>query len=107
MSFYQNYLRKCNEKGVSPSLAAQKAGTTKTSVNRWKNGSTPTDATIYKLADFFVCDISDLIDEKETPAAQGDGLNDKQRELIQLVEQLNDQQAAMLLSQVKGLLSDQ
>ena len=63
MSFYQNYLRKCNEKGISPSLAAQKAGTTKTSVTRWKNGSIPSDATIQKLAEFFGCDPQDLLGE--------------------------------------------
>lgn len=64
MSFYQNYIQQCNKKGVSPSKAAIDAGTTKTSVNRWKNGSLPTDATIAKLADYFGVTVDELIDEK-------------------------------------------
>ena len=73
VNFYDNYLRKCNAKGVSPSRAAIEAGTTKTSVNRWKFGSMPSDATLLKLADYFECPVSELIGFENAEPAPEDG----------------------------------
>lgn len=76
MNFYDKYVRRCNDIGKSPSAVAIEAGTTKTSVNRWKNGSLPSDATLLKLADYFGCTPDDLRgdDETKTPATEnGDG----------------------------------
>lgn len=78
VNFYDNYLRLCNAKKITPSRAAVEAGTTKTSVNRWKNGSRPSDAMLLKLADYFQCSIEDLIGsegdtEKAPPAGDGEG----------------------------------
>lgn len=76
MNFYDKYVRRCNDIGKSPSAVAIEAGTTKTSVNRWKNGSLPSDATLLKLADYFGCTPEDLRgdDETKTPATEnGDG----------------------------------
>ena len=73
VNFYDNYLRKCNAKGVSPSRAAIEAGTTKTSVNRWKFGSMPSDATLLKLADYFECPVSELIGFENAEPAPEEG----------------------------------
>lgn len=73
VNFYDNYLRKCNAKGVSPSRAAIEAGTTKTSVNRWKSGSMPSDATLLKLADYFECPVSELIGFENAEPAPEEG----------------------------------
>lgn len=53
MSFYQSYLKLCNSIGKSPTAVATSIGISRTSVNRWKNGSTPTDANILAIADYF------------------------------------------------------
>ena len=53
MNFYDNYISLCNRAGKSPSAVALEIGLTKPTVNRWKNGSFPTDATIRKVADYF------------------------------------------------------
>ena len=53
MNFYDNYISLCNRAGKSPSAVALEIGLTKPTVNRWKNGSFPTDATLRKVADYF------------------------------------------------------
>ena len=64
MAFYQQFIKLCNETGISPSRAALNAGLSKTSVNGWKRGQTPTDKNIAKLAEVFNVPVS-YFDEKE------------------------------------------
>lgn len=51
--FYDEFIRLCNGVGKSPTAAAREMGLTGAHVNRWKNGSTPTDATVFKVCDYF------------------------------------------------------
>ena len=51
--FYDNYIQLCNSVNKTPSAVAVEMGISKTSVNRWKNGSYPTDATMRKIANYF------------------------------------------------------
>ena len=64
MAFYQQFIKLCNDTGISPSRAALNAGLSKTSVNGWKRGQTPTDKNIAKLAEVFNFPVS-YFDEKE------------------------------------------
>jgi transcriptional regulator with XRE-family HTH domain len=64
MAFYQQFIKLCNTTGISPSRAALNAGLSKTSVNGWKRGQTPTDKNIAKLAEVFNVPVS-YFDEKE------------------------------------------
>lgn len=64
MTFYQQFIKLCNATGISPSRAALNAGLSKTSVNGWKRGQTPTDKNIAKLAEVFNVPVS-YFDEKE------------------------------------------
>ena len=43
--FYDNFIKACNFKGVSPSAALVEAGLNKSAGTRWKSGHEPTDAT--------------------------------------------------------------
>ena len=53
MKFYDNYIEMCNKIGKTPSAVALEIGLSKPTVNRWKNGSLPTDATLRKIAAYF------------------------------------------------------
>lgn len=88
MAFYQNYIKKCNEKNVSPTRAAIEAGSSKGAVNRWKNGSNPSDATVEKLAKYLECSFDDLKQaEKERPVPQTEnGLSDDAMEAAALFD---------------------
>lgn len=56
--FWRIFIELCNRSGVKPSNVADAIGINKSSVTGWKKGSTPTDATIQRLADFFGVDPS-------------------------------------------------
>lgn len=71
MNFYSKYLVLCNSISKSPSRVALDCGISKTSVNRWKNGSVPTDANLLILADYFNVPVERLApdDERLVPPA--------------------------------------
>ena len=51
--FYKEFVRLCSESGQTPTGAAKAMGYTGAHVNKWKNGSTPTDLTLLKIANYF------------------------------------------------------
>ena len=63
MEFYDNFIALCNKIGKTPSAAAIEIGLAKPTVNRWKNGSVPTDATLRKVADYFGVPTDQLLGE--------------------------------------------
>jgi transcriptional regulator with XRE-family HTH domain len=71
--FYDNYLRLCNSVGKSPSAVALEIGIEKSTVTRWKQGKSQTDANIRKVADYFGVPVSELTGEKEkAPTQEGE-----------------------------------
>lgn len=73
--FYDNYIRLCNSVNKTPSAVAVEMGISKTSVNRWKNGSYPTDATMLRIANYFKVTVDVLksgehFEQKETPTPE-------------------------------------
>lgn len=51
--FYDNLIKICNARGISPSAAIAEAGINKSAGTRWKSGKKPTAANVQKLADYF------------------------------------------------------
>lgn len=51
--FYDQFIRLCNSVGKSPTAVAKEMGLSGAHVNRWKNGSKPTDTTILKVCAYF------------------------------------------------------
>ena len=72
--FYDNYIRLCNSIKKSPSAVALEIGIAKPTVNRWKHGSRPTDATLGKIAAYFGVSKDELLgkEQKETPTPKGE-----------------------------------
>ena len=68
MSFYSNFVHKCNEQGKTPTAVALELGIAKSSVSCWKKrNSTPTDVNLIKIANYFGCSVSDLTGEEKEP----------------------------------------
>lgn len=66
--FYDNYLRLCNQKGVSASGAALEMGLSRAAVTGWAQGKVPRDATLRRIADYFGVSVEELTrDQKEKP----------------------------------------
>lgn len=86
--FYDNFIKACNFKGVSPSAALVEAGLNKSAGTRWKSGHEPTDATLQKLADYFGLTKAELLGQKESPPPKGGGLT---QEFARIFDQLSPQ----------------
>ena len=51
--FYKEFVRLCRESGQTPTGAAKAMGYAGAHVNKWKNGSIPTDLTLLNIANYF------------------------------------------------------
>ena len=94
MNFYQRYIELCNKIGKAPSAVAVEIGLTKPTVNRWKTGSTPTDATAAKVASYFnvsVATMMGLEEEKKEQPTESE-LSIKKKEFIKKIEGMSDAQ---------------
>lgn len=103
MAFYDNYIRLCAEKGISPSAAAIEIGIKKSNVTYWKNNrNNPSDVTIAKVADYFGVSVQELKgDQKEkSPAPEG-------VEQIPGYEDLSEENKAKARDFIAFLLSQQ
>lgn len=66
--FYDNFLKLCNQKGISPTSAVVEMGFQKSVVTRWKK-SIPTDANKLKISQYFGITVDELMHgKKEKPA---------------------------------------
>lgn len=97
MNFYQRYVELCNEMGKTPSAVALKMGLSKTAVNRWKNGSNPTDATVVKIASYFNVTVDYMmgLEEKKEQSTESE-LSTIKKDFIQKVQGMSDAQIERL-----------
>lgn len=51
--FYEKYLTLCSQRGLSPSAAALEIGFSNSAATQWSHGSQPSNASIYKIAQYF------------------------------------------------------
>lgn len=102
--FYFNYVRLCNEKGLSPSAAAENMGFQRSVVTRWSKGSIPRTATLQKIADYFGVSLEELVNEKEKPADQVvDGLTEEEIEYLRWYrEKASERDKALIRMIVRG-----
>lgn len=70
--FWENFVKICNDKNISPNKACADLGLSKATSTKWKNGSQPRDTTMRKIADYFGVTVDYLIGrEKEQPIHGG------------------------------------
>lgn len=103
MDFYEKYIALCNEIGKTPSAVALEMGLSKPSVHRWKNGGSPTDATLAKIASYFGVSVAYLLGkEQKKPTIEVDSgikenkLSMTKKEFIKRVEGMSDAQIERL-----------
>lgn len=98
MGFYEKYLCLCNSINKSPSAVALELKIGKPSVTRWKNGATPRDATVLKIADYFGVTATELMaevgEQEKAPAAKGEGSKEAASNFIKAT---NDRAALLAL----------
>ena len=131
MNFYERFIGLCNKVGKTPSRVAMEVGLSKPVVNRWKNGSTPTDATAMKIAEYFGVSIQELTGEatvgdlayeafrdnglvespfkkEKSTVTEDDGLSERmkasQQKLIEMAKKLPEEEVELLLRQAELLI---
>lgn len=73
--FYDQFVKLCKERGLSPAAVARNIGLSNSSTTTWKRGAMPKGETLQKLADYFGVSVDFLLD-----------LTPKETETIQYVE---------------------
>lgn len=110
MGFYEKYLCLCNSINKSPSAVALELKIGKPSVTRWKNGATPRDATVLKIADYFGVTVTELMagvgEQEKAPATKGEGYDDKITRLYTQLPKLSDRQREIILGIVDEMLKN-
>jgi transcriptional regulator with XRE-family HTH domain len=95
VNFYEKYVEMCNNIGKSPSAVSLEIGLSKSTVNRWKKGGNPTDATAAKIASYFGVSVTYLLgkEEQKNPTTKNDsGITKTKSDLIKRVMQMSDEE---------------
>lgn len=102
--FYNNYVRLCAEKNMSPSAVALDIGIRKSNVTYWKNGrNNPSDVTLAKIANFFGVTVEELmIDDpsvgiKKDPIPKDEAVGSAKQKLLDALDGLSDSQIEKLI----------
>lgn len=108
--FYSNYVKLCSKLNKSPSAVGEELGFTRASVTGWGNGATPRKSSLIKIADYFGVTVAELMlgreEQKEAPATEGEGYDDKITRLYTQLPKLSDRQREMILGIVDEMLKN-
>lgn len=103
MAFYNNYVRLCAEKNMSPSAAALAIGIKKSNVTYWKSGrNNPSDVTLAKIATYFGVTVEELMSDapsagiKKDPIPKDGAVSEPKQKLRDLIDGLSDEQCEKL-----------
>ena len=110
-TLYERIIALCKNKGVSGSRMCLDLGLSKSTLSDLKYGRTKgmSTATAQKIAGYLDVTVGYLLgeeEEKEKPTVQDDGLSENQRLLMQFVNSVPDDKAAMVLRVMKSILED-
>lgn len=87
-----------SENGKSRNDLVNDLGLKYSTVRDWEKGLTvPRMDKVELLANYFRCTTADLLEEKEKPTAQDDGLTEAKRKLIEKIKKLPEDQVQLLL----------
>lgn len=103
MTFYENYVRLCNQINKSPSAVAIELKIGKPSVTRWKSGVKPRYATAMKVANYFGVSVEELMGEgiKKDPIPKDGAVSPAKQKLLDSVDGMSDEQLEKLLGLIE------
>jgi transcriptional regulator with XRE-family HTH domain len=93
-------------RGKTQKELAEIVGVSAPTMNEWlKAKKLPRMGKIEILANYFGCEKSDLIEDKEKPTVQeDDGLTDNQRILMEFAKNVPDDKAEMILKVIRSIV---
>ena len=87
--FWNKIIELCNDNGISPSKLCETLNFSNATATKWKNGATPHDSTLKKIADYFDVSIDHLLGREvveESTIIPTDGLNPKIQKISNILE---------------------
>ncbi len=109
-TLYERIQDLCKSKGVSGSRMCLDLGLSKSTLSDIKSGRKKgvSTATAQKIASYFNVTVGYLLgeEEKEKPTAQGDGLSEKRKALIEFAQSVPEDKAEMILRVMKSIVED-
>lgn len=104
----RNIKKYMERKGVSNQMLCGELGFKYTTFMDWIKGVTyPRIGKVEAMAQYFGCEKSDLIEDKEQQPTESDGLSETDRQLIALLKLLSMEQKQLLLAQLRVLTDGQ
>ena len=106
--FWTNYVKLCNQVGMSPSAVAKECGIKSSgTVTAWKNGAIPRWNAVVAISDYFGIEPKELLsgnpDITKKPTLESEDRLDERVQL--LVNQLTDEEIGKLCSFAQGLIA--
>ena len=103
----QNILYYMNLKGVTKQQLCAALDIKYSTFVEWIKGRAyPRIGAVEKLAHYFGCEKSDLIEDRRAKDAKDDGLSESQRALIQFAELVPADKAALVLRVMQSIVGD-
>ena len=100
----QSYIEKT---GKTQREVAEVIGVSAPTFNEWIKGKKmPRMGKVEKLANYFGCEKSDLIEDKEKKPDVGDELSENVKALLEFAKTVPEEQASMVLRVMKSILGD-
>lgn len=107
MCFYDNFVKLCNQKGVSRTKACVDFGISRTAWHKWERGTIPNGSTLNKMSEYFDVQVSELLGEqeqKENPTTQmGSEVDEVTMELLDIIQNGTDEDRQDLLEMYRLL----
>lgn len=107
-NLYNTIMELCESKGIKGAKMCTDVGISKGLLTDLKMGRRTgvSAVTAQKIASYFDVSVGYLLgeEEKEKPTAQGDGLSDGQKQLIEFAKSLSEDQAVLALRLLKSLV---
>nr|DAD74363.1 MAG TPA: Repressor protein CI [Siphoviridae sp. ct3pR10] len=105
--FYDKFLELCNQKNKAPSVVADELGFARSSITKWKSGTTLRSANLKRVADYFgvpVSYFSEEDQETEKSPAPDKGTEDFARYFAMLTPEHQQQIRAAMAELIKEQL---
>lgn len=103
----KNIKKYMNRKGVSNQMVCEDLGIKYTTFIDWTKGNTyPRIGKIEMMANYFGCEISDLIEDKEKATVETSTLSEKQQKVVQMIMQIPEDRLDWVFRVLQTILAN-
>lgn len=101
--FWQRFVELCTSQKLTPNAVAAKLGFSNASTTHWKQGATPRDSTLARIADYFSVSVEYLKGETDIKNFSADDSREMSKEAAQLFSILSEEHKIEAMTYMKYL----